>query len=188
MSPLHTQAAADDPALQSLVRLFYSDLRRIARRERFRVGAGATLCTTALISEAWLKLQRASKWQNERHFLATAALAMRQVLVSDAEMRHAAKRNGGQSPLSLVEGMDDAPDDEADEQILLVNNALERLAHLSPRLAQVVECRFFAGYSEFETAHVLGVTDRTVRRDWVKARAWLYRELGEHAPGEQVGA
>ncbi|MCX7556470.1 ECF-type sigma factor [Xanthomonadaceae bacterium JHOS43] len=180
-TPLPAHRATDDPALQSLVQIFYADLRRIARRERFRVGAGATLCTTALISEAWLKLQRASVWHNERHFLATAALAMRQVLVGDAEMRRAAKRNGGQVPLSLDESID-APDDAADEQILLVNDALDRLAQLSPRLAQVVECRFFAGYNEAETAHVLNVTDRTVRRDWVKARAWLYRELGEQTP------
>lgn len=173
-------AAANDALLQSLVDLFYSDLRRIARRERFRVGAGATLCTTALISEAWLKLQRTASWENEQHFLATAALAMRQVLVGDAQARHSAKRNRGQAPLSLEEGLD-APD-AADEQILQVNDALEQLAQLSPRLAQVVECRFFAGYTETETARALGITDRTVRRDWVKARAWLYRELGESAP------
>ncbi len=176
-----TQPASDDPALQSLVELFYADLRKIARRERFRVGAGATLCTTALVSEAWLKLQRASAWKDEQHFLATAALAMRQVLVGDAQMRRAVKRNDGQAPLPLDVGID-APD-AADEQILLVNDALERLAQLSPRLSQVVECRFFAGYSEAETAHALNITDRTVRRDWVKARAWLYRELGEqHTP------
>lgn len=175
-----TRPAPDDPGLRALVELFYGDLRRIARRERFRVGAGATLCTTALVSEAWLKLQRAPVWHNEQHFLATAALAMRQVLVGDAAMRCTAKRNDGQSPLSLDEGLD-APD-AADEQILLVNDALERLAQLSPRLAQVVECRFFAGYSEIETARALGITDRTVRRDWIKARAWLFRELGEQTP------
>lgn len=174
--------AADDPGLRALMELFYGDLRRIARRERFRVGAGATLCTTALISEAWLKLQRAPTWSSEQHFLATAALAMRQVLVGDAEMRRTAKRNSGQSPLSLDESIDAA--DAADEQILIVNEALERLAQLSPRLAHVVECRFFAGYSEAETARALGITDRTVRRDWIKARAWLYRELGEQAANE----
>lgn len=177
--PSHAEAANEE-LLQTLVDVFYGDLRRIARRERFRVGAGATLCTTALISEAWLKLQRTATWENEQHFLATAALAMRQVLVGDAIARHTAKRNRGQAPLSLEEGLD-APD-AADDQILQINDALEQLAQLSPRLAQVVECRFFAGYSELETARALGVTDRTVRRDWVKARAWLYRELGEAAP------
>lgn len=172
--------APDDPDLRALMELFYADLRQIARRERFRAGAGATLCTTALISEAWLKLQRAPAWNDEQHFLATAALAMRHVLVTDAETRRTAKRNGGQAPLPLDEGIDTP--DAADDQILSVNEALERLAHLNPRLAQVVECRFFAGYSEIETARALGITDRTVRRDWIKARAWLYRELGEAAP------
>lgn len=176
LSPV-SRPSSDDPGLRALVDLFYGDLRRIARRERFRVGAGATLCTTALVSEAWLKLQHTTAWNNEQHFLATAALAMRQVLVGDAQMRRTAKRNGGHAPLPLEEGMD-APD-AADEQILFVNEALERLTHLSPRLAQVVECRFFAGYNEMETARALGITDRTVRRDWIKARAWLYRELGE---------
>lgn len=172
--------------LHTLVDAFHADLRRIARRERFRVGAGATLCTTALISEAWIKLQRAPAWQNEQHFLATAALAMRQVLVGDAERRFAIKRNAGAVPMALDEEIE-VPD-EADEQILQVNDALERLARLSPRLAQVVECRFFAGFSEIETARALAVTDRTVRRDWVKARAWLYRELGEGSFAEEDSA
>ncbi len=178
-----------DELLAGLISAFHSDLRRIARWERFRVGAGATLCTTALIREAWIKLQRAPGWENEHHFLATAALAMRQLLVRDAERLFASKRNAGAVPIALDEELD-APD-EADEQILQVNEALERLAELSPRLAQVVECRFFAGYSEDETALALGITDRTVRRDWVKARAWLYRALGEGAPddaGEVSGA
>ena len=172
-------ADRSDDLLTSLVSALNADLRRIARRERFRMGAGATLCTTALISEAWIKLQRTPAWHNEQHFLATAALAMRQVLVGDAEHRFAAKRNAGMVPLPLDEELD--MPDECDEQILQVNEALERLAGLSPRLARVVECRFFAGYSEDETARALGITDRTVRRDWVKARAWLYRELGEGA-------
>src|SRR5690606_3672882 len=149
--------APDDPGLRALMELFYGDLRRIARRERFRVGAGATLCTTALVSEAWLKLQRAPDWQDQQHFLATAALAMRQVLVNDARARFSARRGEGESPVSLSDEGVDAPD-AADEQIVLVNDALEKLALLSPRLAQVVECRFFAGYSETETAQALGLT------------------------------
>ncbi len=173
--------APDDPGLRALVELFYGDLRRIARRERFRANAGATLCTTALVNEAWLKLQRSAVWRDQQHFLATAALAMRQVLVADAQARFSAKRDHGQAPLSLSEDGLDAPD-AADERIVQVNQAVEKLAALSPRLAQVVECRFFAGYGEVETAQALGITDRTVRRDWVKARAWLFRELGERAP------
>jgi RNA polymerase sigma factor (TIGR02999 family) len=184
-TPAAARPALDDPGLRALMDLFYGDLRRIARRERFRAGAGATLCTTALVNEAWLKLQRTPAWQDQRHFLATAALAIRQVLVSDAQARFSFKRGQGESPMSLGEEGMQVPD-AADEQIVQVNDALERLAALSPRLAQVVECRFFAGYSESETAQAMGLTDRTVRRDWVKARAWLFRELGEGAADGHV--
>lgn len=173
-------------ALEALTQALYSDLRRIARRERFRVGAGATLCTTALIHEAWFKLQRSGHWENQRHFLATAALAMRQVLASDAETRHAAKRNHGEAPESLETEAAPAVD-AIDLELLQVNASVERLALLSPRLAQVVECRYFAGYSEAETATALGVNERTVRRDWVKARAWLYRDMGGEG-GHDVAA
>lgn len=169
----------DRDAFHALVDALYADLRKVARRERFRVGAGATLCTTALISEAWLKLQRSPAWNDRQHFLATAALAMRQVLVNDALSRRTEKRNLGERPVSLEEGID-APD-AADAQILQVNDAVERLSTLSPRLARVVECRFFAGFNDDEIAEALGITDRTVRRDWIKARAWLYRELGDSA-------
>ena len=169
----------------ALVAVLYADLRGIARRERFRARAGGTLCTTALVSEAWLKLQRSHGWEDKRHFLATAALAMRQVLVNDVLARRSAKRNYGADLLDLHEDVDAG--DAEDEQILLVNDAVKRLAVLSPRLARVVECRFFAGFSEEETAGVLGVTDRTVRRDWLKARAWLYRELGDFVPTIEGG-
>lgn len=181
------EPGAASTALQTLVDVLYADLRRIARRERFRARAGATLCTTALVNEAWLKLSRSAGWTDRGHFLATAALAMRQVLVNDVLARRAAKRDPGAERVELVEDADGLQSD--DEQILLVNDAVERLARLSPRLARVVECRFFAGYSEAETADALGITDRTVRRDWLKARAWLYRELGESgAPAEAADA
>lgn len=163
----------------ALVAVLYADLRGIARRERFRARAGATLCTTALVNEAWLKLRRSRGWNDRQHFLATAARAMRQVLVNDVLARRSAKRNHGMDIVELHEGTDAG--DADDEQILMVNEAVKRLAVLSPRLAQVVDCRFFAGFSESETADALGITDRTVRRDWLKARAWLYRELGESA-------
>ena len=185
LAPPDAPAPADSATpLDTLMAVLYADLRSIARRERFRAQAGATLCTTALISEAWLKLQRAPQWQDRRHFLATAALAMRQVLVNDVIARRAEKRNHGIVPLELDAAGDRAAAD--DEQILQVSEAVERLAALSPRLAQVVECRFFAGFNEIETAEALGVTDRTVRRDWLKARAWLDRELGDAAPAESA--
>jgi RNA polymerase sigma factor (TIGR02999 family) len=175
---------ANDAPFDALVAVLYADLRGIARRERFRAHAGATLCTTALVNEAWLKLQRSHGWKDHQHFLATAALAMRQVLVNDVLARRAAKRNHGIEQVELQDGIDVA--DADDEQILVVSDAVERLAALSPRLARVVECRFFAGFNEIETAAALGITDRTVRRDWLKARAWLYRELGDAAPSIEV--
>lgn len=178
-------ARVDANSFDALVDLLYHDLRNIARRERYRARAGLTLCTTALVNEAWIKLQRSHRWDNRQHFLATAALAMRQVLVNDVLARRAAKRNHGESANELQH--DIAAQNVDDEQILLVNDAIKGLAALSPRLAQVVECRYFAGFSDGETAEALGITDRTVRRDWLKARAWLYRELGEVAPLQDVG-
>ena len=166
----------------ALMPLMYQDLRRIARRERQRVRAGATLQTTALIHEAYLKLEHLASFNDDDHFLRACALAMRHILVNHARDRMASKRGGGAANISL----DDAPEISGapDEVILKINDALLSLAELSPRLAQVVECRFFAGYDDAETARALGLTDRTVRRDWVKARAWLRRELG--AGGEGV--
>lgn len=164
---------------RELLPLLYEDLRRIARRERYRVNAGATMQTTALIHEAYLKLQSPAAFNDHIHFLRASALAMRHVLVNHARRRLAHKRGAGIAnvPLELAPEVPGTPD----ETLVEVNDALQRLAQLSPRLAQVVECRFFAGYDETETAAALCLTDRTVRRDWVKARAWLRRELG-HAP------
>ena len=169
---------------ESLLPLFYDEVRRIASRQRRTVVAGQTLQTTALIHEAYLKLRVAGDFNDHGHFLRSAALAMRHVLISYARYRTAAKRGGGGAIVPLnEEGVLEAVeialevDVSADGELLDVNEALGRLAALSPRLAQIVECRFFAGYSDRETAEALGLTDRTVRRDWVKARAWLRREL-----------
>jgi RNA polymerase sigma factor (TIGR02999 family) len=160
---------------EELLPVFYEDVRRVARRERRRVGAGDTLQTTALIHEAFLKLRGTGSFTHEAHFLRSAALAMRHALINYARDQIAAKRGSGATLLPL----EDAGDVRAptDDVLLEVNEALGRLAALSPRLAQVVECRFFAGYGDAETAQALGLTDRTVRRDWLKARTWLRREL-----------
>jgi RNA polymerase sigma factor (TIGR02999 family) len=160
---------------EQLMPLLYPDLRRLARGERRRVNAGETLQTTALIHEAYLKLSRSAQFNDRSHFLRAAALAMRHLLINYARDRIAAKRGGDavKVPLEFAEGVT-LP---SDETLLEINEALERLSVVSPRLAQIVECRYFAGYDDAETAHALQVTDRTVRRDWVKARAWLRREL-----------
>ncbi len=164
-----------------LISLMYQDLRRIARRERMRVRAGVTLQTTALVHEAYLKLEHLASFNDDEHFLRACALAMRHILVNHARERMALKRGGGQANIPL----DEAPEVGVapDEIVVRINDALLELAALNPRLAQVVECRFFAGYDDGESARALGLTDRTVRRDWVKARAWLRRELGTGAQG-----
>ena len=166
---------------QALLPLMYHDLRRIARRERGRVRAGVTLQTTALVHEAYLKLGHVAAFNDDQHFLRACALAMRHILVNHARDRMARKRGGGGAVIPLEEApeISGAPD----EAVVRINDALQELAQLSPRLAQVVECRFFAGYDDTETAQALGLTDRTVRRDWVKARAWLRRELDTGAEG-----
>jgi RNA polymerase sigma factor (TIGR02999 family) len=171
---------------QELLPAFYEDVRRVARRERRRVGASDTLQTTALIHEAFLRLRNSGGFVNEAHFLRSAALAIRHALINHARDRLAAKRGSG----AAVVPLDDAVDvgGPSDEGLLEVNDALIRLAQLSPRLAQVVECRFFAGYGDADTARALGLTDRTVRRDWLKARAWLRRELAESVTGGDLEA
>lgn len=159
------RAAAD------LFPLLYDDVSRLAHRERRRVRAGETLQTTALIHEAYLKLLRSSHFNDRAHFLRAAALAMRHVLVNHARDRLAAKRGSGVSVEQLDEDLD-VPQEE-DNSVVDIHEALEKLSDFDERLAQVVECRFFAGYTEQDTAVALGLTERTVRRDWAKARAWL---------------
>jgi RNA polymerase sigma factor (TIGR02999 family) len=168
--PPAVRRLADD-----LLPIFYADLKRLARRERARIGAGGTLHTTALVHEAYLKLRDTRSWNDEAHFLRAAALAMRHALVNYAEARKAAKRGGGAPHLSLDEALDVGV--ASDETLLALDEALQRLARQSARLARVVECRFFAGFDERETARALDLSERTVRRDWTLARAWLYREL-----------
>ncbi len=158
---------------------FYEDLKRLAHRERSRVGAGATLQTTALVNEAYLKLRGSGGWNTDEHFLRAAALAMRHALVNHALARLAGKRGQGALHVSITEGLGVAAED--DSVMVALNEALERLAATSLRLAQVVECRYFAGYDDAETALALGISERTVRRDWTLARAWLHRELTESA-------
>lgn len=155
---------------------FYEQVKRIARRERHRVGGGETLQTTALAHEAYLRLRASREFVDEAHFLRAAALAMRHALINHAAGLVAAKRGSGAIHVTLSHATDLAV--ESDEGLLAVDAALNSLARDAPRLADVVECRFFAGYDEAETARALGLSLRTVQRDWVKARAWLFRELG----------
>ncbi len=159
----------------ALLPLFYADLKRIAHRERAKVGAGMTMQTTALVHEAYLKLRGRANWNDDAHFVRAAALAMRHALVNHALERLTAKRGQGAVHVPLTEALEVAA--ASDESVVALDDALKLLAAQSLRLAQVVECRFFAGYDEAATARALGTSERTVRRDWTLARAWLQREL-----------
>lgn len=180
-----TGVAIDAELFEQLVAAFYQDLRGMARRERYRLGAAHTLCTTALVSETWLKLRKARGWNDSAHFMRMAAMAMRQVLVNDARARLAPKRALGRSalPIDALPEHAEPHIDGQDPDLLALDGALVRLEQLSPRQAQVVECRYFAGFSEAETAQALGVNERTIRRDWLKARAWLYQQLTQTPDG-----
>jgi RNA polymerase sigma factor (TIGR02999 family) len=168
--------SVDPTAADGFLPLVYQELKEIARRARLRLAGGGTLGTTALVHEAYVRLAEARGFQSRGHFLGTAAIAMRRILIDRVRAQLAAKRGGGVEKATLDEGPDFFVEDE--DTVLGVHDALDRLAALNPRLVQVVECRFFAGYSEAETAEALGTSERTVQRDWATARAWLKKEMG----------
>jgi RNA polymerase sigma factor (TIGR02999 family) len=168
----------DDPdAWDDLVPLVYDELRRIAHNHLRKQREGHTLNTTALVHEAFLKLTDSESldYRDRAHFFAVSARAMRQILVDHARKRATGRRGGDRQVLPLDE--QEVAMEERAEELLALDEALTRLGQLNERLCRVVEYRFFGGLTEQETAQVLGVTDRTVRRDWTKARLWLYAEL-----------
>jgi RNA polymerase sigma factor (TIGR02999 family) len=176
---LHEWSAGDQRALEELTPLVYEELRKQATRYLRRERPGHTLQTTALIHEAYLRLvdARDVDWQSRAHFFAIAANLMRRILVDHARRRDAGKRGGDQVRLPLDEAL--AVADETDVDLLAIDEALDRLAAIDPQQARVVELRFFSGLSVEETAMALGVSPKTVKRDWAVARAWLRREIGE---------
>jgi RNA polymerase sigma-70 factor, ECF subfamily len=163
-------------AMDRLFPLVYGQLRRIAHRQLQGERPGHTLGTTGLVHETYLKLvdQTRVEWRDRGHFFALSARAMRRILVDYARRYRAQRRGGGMRRVSLPEV---AAVEEQAEMLLAVHEALERLAAVNERLSQVVECRYFGGLTEEETAVALGVTARTVERDWAKAKGWLYQEL-----------
>jgi RNA polymerase sigma-70 factor, ECF subfamily len=179
---LGSTADGDTSALDRLVPLLYEELRTLAHAQLCNEYGEHTLHTTALVHEAYLKLARNDRITSHgrAYFFAAAARAMRQVLVDRARRRHATKRGGGVEHVTL--DADDAAVDAYALELLDLDAALNRLARLSPRQAQVVEHRFFAGMSVAETAQALGVSARTIELDWMTARAWLLRELGRDMP------
>jgi len=169
-------------AMARLLPAVYADLRRIAHRQLAAESTGHTLSTTALVHEAYLRFadQANAELVNRGQFFALAARTMRRVLV-DYARRHHAERRGGMHrevlSLSDPEAIGGLAGVQRAAEFIALDEALERLTEIDPRLASVVECRFFGGLSEAETAEALGVSQRTVARDWLMAKGWLYREL-----------
>ncbi|MDX1530073.1 MAG: sigma-70 family RNA polymerase sigma factor [Rhodothermales bacterium] len=174
---LHEAQGGDPAAFDRLLPLVYGELRRLAARELRRERPGHTLRPTALVHEEYFKLAGHDLGAESRaHFLRIAARAMRQVLVDHARARQAQKRGGRWVRVTFdAEGPAGGP--ARLDEVVALDAALDRLDAVSERLRSVVEMRFFGGLTEVEIADALGVTTRTVQRDWAKARAWLYREL-----------
>ncbi|MES2524699.1 MAG: ECF-type sigma factor [Gemmatimonadota bacterium] len=164
-------------SLDEMMPIVYEHLLAIARRQLAVRNGGGTLSATGLVHETYLKLADHSRvaWSDRAHFFALASVAMRHVLVDRAKARMAYKRGGVMAQITLDDQQ--VADDEQPDMLLDIDEALTRLAAVEPRLARVVECRFFGGLSEVETAEALSVTTRTVQRDWVKARMLLRRAL-----------
>src|SRR5207249_1329407 len=174
---LQQWSQGDDSALAELTPLVYEELRRLAHHYMEGERPGHTLQTTALVNEAYLRLadQTNPNWQSRAHFFAVAARAMRQILVSYARSNRAQKRGGGAARIELDEAALVSP--EESQEIVDLHEALERLATLDSRKAQVVELKYFGGLNYEEMAEVLKISPVTARRDWRFAKAWLYTEL-----------
>ena len=174
---LEAVAQGDPNASEELLPIVYEELRKLARARMGAEWAASTLQPTALVHEAWLRLlgtdQRA--WQNRAHFFAAAAEAMRRILIERARRKRALKR-GADAPVLDLDRVDVATEADADS-LLMVNDAIAKLAKQDPQAAEVVKLRFFIGMSYTEAAEVLGVSERSAKRFWTFARAWLYREL-----------
>jgi RNA polymerase sigma factor (TIGR02999 family) len=160
-----------------LAPLVYEELRRLAHRHLSREATGHTLTTTDVVHQAYLQLASQDRvvWQNESQFMAVAVTAIRRILVDQARQHKSLKRGGALERVPLDTA--NVPIEERADLLVALDDALERLAHVNPRQARVVECRFFAGMTEGETADVLAMSVRTVKRDWTKAKAWLYGEI-----------
>ncbi|HLS06200.1 MAG TPA: ECF-type sigma factor [Wenzhouxiangella sp.] len=170
----------DEPdTIDRILPIIYDDLREIARCQQARYGSTPTVQTTELVHEAFLKL-RSSAIQNLRsrqHLKRVSALVIRHLIIDHARSKLAAKRGSGQAPLSLNEELAGRDDTAREENVLMINEALQQLEKTCPRMAEVVTARFFGGYTAEEIAEMLDISVRTVQRDWERARAWLLVEI-----------
>ena len=169
--------AGEASAVEGVFPIVYDELRRLAHRQLSKEPTGRTLGTTELVHEAYLRLidQTRVQWNDRAHFLGIASIAMRRILVDRARSRRSLKRGGVRVaiPLDAIE----LGTDERAELLVALDEALDRLREIDERQARVVECRFFGGMNEEETAEALGIGLRTATRDWAKAKSWLYTEL-----------
>ena len=181
---LEAWSHGDKAALDKLTPLVYNELRRLAHHYMSRERAGHTLQTTALLNEAYLQLVDDPKrnWQNRTHFMAAAAQLMRRIVVDHARERASLKRGGGALKVSLDEAA--LVTEKQSEELLALDEALERLGVQDPRKRQIVELRYFGGLTVEETAEFLKLSHRTVKREWRIAKAWLYRALSGEEPDE----
>ena len=174
---LSAASAGDEAAKKQLWTLMYDELRRVAHEQLLKERRNHTLTTTELVDEAYLRLvdQKQVQIRDRVHFRALAARAMREILIDYARRRKAQKRGGGRPPVSFDEALHLT--NERAEDLLALDEALSKLERLNERLSKVIECLYFGGYTRKQTAEVLEVSERTIDRDWVKARGWLYHGL-----------
>ena len=172
-------SGGDQAALEKLFPLVQPELHRLAHHYMSRERAGHTLQTTAILNEAYLRLVENTQppWQNRTHFVAAAAQLMRRIMVDHARERHSLKRGGGALKVTLDEGA--LVTETRSQELLNLDEALERLAVQDARKSQIVELRYFGGLTVEETSEFLKLSPRTVEREWTMAKAWLYRELSE---------
>ncbi|TMQ54829.1 MAG: sigma-70 family RNA polymerase sigma factor [Candidatus Eisenbacteria bacterium] len=184
---LRAWGKGDQQALEKLMPVVYGELRRLAQHYLRRERPDHTLQATALVHEAYLRLvdQRAVTWQNRAHFFGVAAQLMRRILVDHARRHHAAKRGGTALKVSLNDVVLAA--EERAEDLVALDDALNRLAAMDPRQGRVVELRLFGGLTVEETAEVLRISPATVKREWTTAKAWLSREIRQGSRGEAGG-
>ncbi|MGD8426005.1 MAG: sigma-70 family RNA polymerase sigma factor [Balneolaceae bacterium] len=168
----------EDGIYDKIYPLIYDELRQLANAHMNRQSDDHTLSRTELVHEAYLKMidQTSIDASDRSHFLAIASRCMRQILVDYARKKHAKKRGGKQRDLTYIDGLFKNQDKKA-EELIDINDALERLEKLNKRLSKVIEMRFFGEMTIEETAEALGISESTVKRDWLKARGWLYKEL-----------
>lgn len=181
---LHDLKGGNGSAADRILPLIYEELRKLAAARMAREAPGQTLQPTALVHEAWLRLGADAQrdWANRAHFFAAASEAMRRILIENARRRRAVRHGGGLEKVSIDDADLAIASPEADEQLLALHDALDALARQDPRKAELVKHRYFAGLEFSEIAEIMDISERTAKRDWAYARAWLFNEMKPQGP------